>query len=148
MSFPASPTLRRSVADSRSFVLNSLGLIILEAAGNVVLPDNGPSWHKLRQNDFSDVDLSRLSPELTTLLYGMLDHSPDRRLPIYQVDRHPVVAFLKRMLLASLDVAPDVAPPVLGAIMPEADSFMSDLFAAVYPPPALGTVEEGMDIDE
>ncbi len=32
-----------------------LGLILLEIAGNVVLPENGPSWTKLRSGDMSDV---------------------------------------------------------------------------------------------
>jgi mitosis inhibitor protein kinase SWE1 len=33
----------------------SLGLIVLEIAGNVVLPDNGMSWQKLRNGDLSDI---------------------------------------------------------------------------------------------
>ncbi|KAI9750893.1 MAG: hypothetical protein M4579_006255 [Chaenotheca gracillima] len=33
----------------------ALGLIMLEIAGNVELPDNGPSWQKLRSGDMSDV---------------------------------------------------------------------------------------------
>ena len=33
----------------------ALGLIMLEIAGNVELPDNGPSWQKLRAGDMSDV---------------------------------------------------------------------------------------------
>ena len=33
----------------------ALGLIVLEIAGNVVLPDNGISWQRLRSGDMSDV---------------------------------------------------------------------------------------------
>ena len=33
----------------------SLGLIMLEIAGNVMLPDNGASWQRLRAGDMSDV---------------------------------------------------------------------------------------------
>ncbi|KAI9826206.1 MAG: hypothetical protein M1826_006721 [Phylliscum demangeonii] len=33
----------------------ALGLMMLEIAGNVELPDNGPSWQKLRAGDMSDV---------------------------------------------------------------------------------------------
>lgn len=33
----------------------ALGLILLEIAGNVVLPDNGASWQRLRSGDMSDV---------------------------------------------------------------------------------------------
>lgn len=32
----------------------SLGLVIVEIAANVVLPDNGNAWHKLRSGDLSD----------------------------------------------------------------------------------------------
>lgn len=32
----------------------SLGLLIVEIAANVVLPDNGNAWHKLRSGDLSD----------------------------------------------------------------------------------------------
>nr|XP_031863917.1 uncharacterized protein CI109_000561 [Kwoniella shandongensis]KAA5530989.1 hypothetical protein CI109_000561 [Kwoniella shandongensis] len=34
----------------------SLGILVLEAALNVVLPSNGEGWVKLRNNDFSDLD--------------------------------------------------------------------------------------------
>lgn len=33
----------------------ALGLIMLEIAGNVQLPDNGPTWQRLRCGDMSDV---------------------------------------------------------------------------------------------
>ena len=33
----------------------ALGLIMLEIAGNVMLPDNGASWQRLRNGDMSDV---------------------------------------------------------------------------------------------
>lgn len=33
----------------------ALGLIMLEIAGNVMLPDNGASWQRLRAGDMSDV---------------------------------------------------------------------------------------------
>ncbi|CAD6500637.1 BgTH12-06346 [Blumeria graminis f. sp. triticale] len=33
----------------------ALGLIMLEIAGNVQLPDNGPTWQRLRSGDVSDV---------------------------------------------------------------------------------------------
>ncbi|KAI1005441.1 hypothetical protein K3495_g2780 [Podosphaera aphanis] len=33
----------------------ALGLIMFEIAGNVQLPDNGPSWQRLRSGDISDV---------------------------------------------------------------------------------------------
>jgi len=42
-----------SIYDFRADIF-SLGLIIVEIAANVVLPDNGNAWHKLRSGDLSD----------------------------------------------------------------------------------------------
>ncbi|GAO19461.1 hypothetical protein UVI_02064160 [Ustilaginoidea virens] len=44
----------------------SLGLITLEAAANVVLPDNGPTWIALRSGDLSDVPSLTWTPSLET----------------------------------------------------------------------------------
>ncbi|KAK3060839.1 mitosis inhibitor protein kinase swe1, partial [Teratosphaeriaceae sp. CCFEE 6253] len=33
----------------------ALGMIMLEIAGNIVLPDNGTSWQRLRAGDLSDL---------------------------------------------------------------------------------------------
>lgn len=33
----------------------ALGMILLEIAGNIILPDNGVSWQRLRQGDMSDL---------------------------------------------------------------------------------------------
>ncbi|BGP16791.1 hypothetical protein JCM10213_002185 [Rhodosporidiobolus nylandii] len=113
----------------------SLGLIILEAAANVVLPDNGPAWQKLRSNDFSDVDLSRLSPMLQSILEGMLKQSPDVRAAITDVAEQPVVRQLRRMLAQSLspERGANDPPEVLGAVLAEADSFLHDVYTKAYP---------------
>lgn len=42
----------------------SLGLIILEAAANVVLPDNGPTWIALRSGDLSEVPSLTWTPSI------------------------------------------------------------------------------------
>ncbi|CCE61345.1 hypothetical protein TPHA_0A02630 [Tetrapisispora phaffii CBS 4417] len=42
-----------SIYDYRADIF-SLGLLIVEIAANVVLPDNGNAWHKLRSGDLSD----------------------------------------------------------------------------------------------
>lgn len=43
----------------------ALGLIMLEIAANVVLPDNGASWQRLRTGDMSDVPSLTSAPDLT-----------------------------------------------------------------------------------
>lgn len=46
----------------------ALGLIMLEIAGNVELPDNGVSWQKLRNGDMSDVPSLTWSSGTTGIL--------------------------------------------------------------------------------
>ncbi|PWN46355.1 kinase-like protein, partial [Ceraceosorus guamensis] len=67
----------------------SLGLIMLEAAGNVILPDNGEAWHKLRSDDTSDVDLSAFSVSLVRLIKAMMASDPARRPSAKQILAHP-----------------------------------------------------------
>lgn len=45
----------------------ALGLIMLETAGNVELPDNGASWQKLRNGDMSDVPSLTWSSEVSNI---------------------------------------------------------------------------------
>ena len=45
----------------------ALGLIMLEIAGNVMLPDNGVSWQRLRSGDMSDVPSLTWSSETSTI---------------------------------------------------------------------------------
>lgn len=46
----------------------ALGLIMLEIAGNVMLPDNGASWQRLRSGDMSDVPSLTWSSETSNIL--------------------------------------------------------------------------------
>lgn len=46
----------------------ALGLIMLEIAGNVMLPDNGASWQRLRSGDMSDVPSLTSSSESSNIL--------------------------------------------------------------------------------
>lgn len=46
----------------------ALGLIMLEIAGNVMLPENGASWQRLRSGDMSDVPSLTWSSEASIVL--------------------------------------------------------------------------------
>ena len=46
----------------------ALGLIMLEIAGNVMLPENGASWQRLRTGDMSDVPSLTWSSETSSIL--------------------------------------------------------------------------------
>ena len=46
----------------------ALGLIMLEIAGNIMLPENGASWQRLRTGDMSDVPSLTWSSETSSIL--------------------------------------------------------------------------------
>ncbi|RKP27443.1 hypothetical protein SYNPS1DRAFT_26898 [Syncephalis pseudoplumigaleata] len=69
----------------------SLGLIILEMAINVVMPDNGVAWQKLRADDFSDCDFSTVSDSLAGCIRRMLTAAPDARPTIDRVLEEPEI---------------------------------------------------------
>lgn len=61
------PEILRGEFDKPSDVF-ALGLIMLEIAGNVMLPDNGVSWQRLRAGDMSDVPSLTSSSEHSNIL--------------------------------------------------------------------------------
>ncbi|KAJ3896795.1 hypothetical protein GG344DRAFT_84947 [Lentinula edodes] len=69
----------------------SFGMTILETASNIVVPDQGEAWHRLRQEDFSQVDLKD-SPELLRLVQQMMRTNPSLRVGIHGVYNHHIVA--------------------------------------------------------
>ncbi|THH21177.1 hypothetical protein EUX98_g8445 [Antrodiella citrinella] len=76
---------------SKAADIFSLGLIMLEAATNIVVPDQGVSWHRLRHDNFTQVDFTDLSSELVLLLKKMLQSEPAKRVTATLVAHHPVV---------------------------------------------------------
>ncbi|KAI6045987.1 hypothetical protein EDC04DRAFT_2888163 [Pisolithus marmoratus] len=70
----------------------SFGMMMLETATNIVVPDQGEGWHRLRQEDLSQVDLSGLSAELIELIKSMIRVDPGNRADVQMVYDHPVVA--------------------------------------------------------
>ncbi|ORX85160.1 kinase-like protein, partial [Basidiobolus meristosporus CBS 931.73] len=74
----------------------SLGLIALEMAANVVLPDNGEAWQKLRSADLSDCDLDHVSTALVELILAMIDPDPLNRPTIDMILSHPDIQSISR----------------------------------------------------
>lgn len=75
---------------SRACDIFSLGLILLEMASGIMLPDNGAEWQKLRVGDLSDVPMDKgttldESPEMRELILWMLQPAPENRPTIDQV---------------------------------------------------------------
>lgn len=72
-------------------MIPSLGLVLLEVATNICVPDGGIAWHALRSNDFTVVDLSPLSPALADLITSCMAMDPTRRPTITDIVCHPVI---------------------------------------------------------
>ena len=51
----------------------------------------GDDWHRLRQEDFTRVDLGGMSPELFELIKSMMQMDPARRVDVQTVWAHPVI---------------------------------------------------------
>ncbi|KAJ8330278.1 mitosis inhibitor protein kinase swe1 [Batrachochytrium dendrobatidis] len=73
----------------------SLGLILLEIAANIILPENGTVWQHLREGDFTDIQMDR-SPPLTDFIKSMMHPNPNVRPTIEDVLQHPILASLIR----------------------------------------------------
>ncbi|KAG5648561.1 hypothetical protein DXG03_003172 [Asterophora parasitica] len=80
----------------------SFGMTILETATNIVVPDQGEAWHRLRREDFAQIDLDE-SPELLDMIRQMMRTEPSMRMSIHAVCDHPIVSrartFMERVYL-------------------------------------------------
>lgn len=83
-----------------------------------MLPDNGTSWHKLRSNDFSDVDFSHSSAHLVALLQGLLQADPHLRLSIRDALESPLLKELRQRYAAGI---------LSTALVEEPPEFLQDL---------------------
>jgi len=123
-----------------------LGLLILEAAANVVLPDNGSPWRKLREDDLSDVEIGHLSDELVYIIVNLLQSDPAARSTVDDLQSHPVVSKMQSLRLAGLrkeaaesssEEMPTINTSSLavvyakGAIVEEPEGFLPKIMAEV-----------------
>ena len=60
----------------------------------------GEAWHRLRREDFSQVELDA-SAELWELLKSMMRAAPALRIGIALVDTHPVVVRARRAIMGT-----------------------------------------------
>ncbi|VDB87342.1 unnamed protein product [Peniophora sp. CBMAI 1063] len=89
----------------------SLGITLLETAANIVVPDQGEQWHRLRQDDLSGVDLAGSSAALVGLLGALLRADPFARPDAAAVCAHPAVRRAKAaMELAGPGAGSPLAP--------------------------------------
>ncbi|KAJ7178336.1 hypothetical protein C8R43DRAFT_973022 [Mycena crocata] len=69
----------------------SFGMTMLETASNIVVPDQGEAWLRLRRDDFSQISLDDM-PELFLLIQQMMASDPGLRVDIGWICSHPIVA--------------------------------------------------------
>lgn len=75
----------------RAADIYSFGIVILEIALNIYLPDGGAAWRALRENDYSFLDTSPLSPVLCDMFMNCMQADPNARPTIEQIVGHPVI---------------------------------------------------------
>ncbi|KAH7888468.1 hypothetical protein F5I97DRAFT_1803764 [Phlebopus sp. FC_14] len=92
----------------------SFGMTMLEAASNIVVPDQGDGWHRLRQEDFSQVDLSD-SPELLDLIKSMMRTNPAKRIDVQGIYTHPVIVRARSAMERACAEAKATGTPVFAA---------------------------------
>jgi serine/threonine protein kinase len=101
--------------------LSSFGLLLLEASANVILPDNGNAWRKLRANDFSDINVD-ISPPLFHLIRSLSQSTPTQRITIDDTLKHPVLSCLAQRSMGSNS-------SLRGAVVEEDEGFLDDLLS-------------------
>src|ERR1700694_2282681 len=63
----------------------------------------GDPWHRLRNQDFSDVDLEGLTPTLVDLIVLLMSPEPTQRPLIDQVCAHDVVIKTRSLMLRNIE---------------------------------------------
>ncbi|KAG8900682.1 hypothetical protein FRB99_005819 [Tulasnella sp. 403] len=64
----------------------SFGMIMLESAGNIVVPSNGEPWHRLRHDDFLEVCLTGLSDIIVGFIKDMMRSDHTARPDVNQIN--------------------------------------------------------------
>jgi len=91
---------------SKAVDVFSLGMMILETASNILVPDQGEAWHRLRNEDFSQVDLEHHSSMLVDLIRQMMRTDPTQRLTSAEVESYsPVGRARSRMEVLRLELS-------------------------------------------
>ncbi|KAF8739280.1 hypothetical protein AX14_010254 [Amanita brunnescens Koide BX004] len=111
----------------------SLGMTVLETASNIVVPDQGEAWHRLRQEDFSQVDLDE-SPELLHLIKQLMRTDPTLRINAQDIFDHPIVSGARALMEQAYNQAVENGTSVFAAspLASVPDSFLIEILG--HPP--------------
>ncbi|OCB88390.1 hypothetical protein A7U60_g4431 [Sanghuangporus baumii] len=122
----------------------SFGMMMLEAATNIYVPTQGDPWHRLREQDFSQVEgFTDCSAALQHLIMWMMSKDPSARPTAAEIYSHPVISRAREQMDTLLDVLraqEGSQPEVLFKASPLAsvdDSFLSDILVDHAPVDAM-----------
>jgi wee1-like protein kinase len=62
---------------------------------NIILPENGPNWHQLREGDLHEIPLLGRSPMLIDFVRSMIHPDPKMRPTANDLMKHPRLSTLK-----------------------------------------------------
>ncbi|THH21360.1 hypothetical protein EW146_g171 [Bondarzewia mesenterica] len=112
----------------------SFGVTMLETASNIVVPDQGEPWQRLRQEDFSQIDVGE-SVELFELIKSMMRTDPALRVEIGTVWAHPVVARTRMAMERMLWQSRRTGEPVFAAspLAPVPEGFLEEILGSRAP---------------
>lgn len=80
----------------------------------LIFDQRGEAWHRLRGEDFSQVDLED-SPELLELIQQMMRTDPSLRIGVHAVYNHPVVSRARLNMERAYAAAKRQGTPVFAA---------------------------------
>ncbi|KAG8701323.1 hypothetical protein FRC08_004141 [Ceratobasidium sp. 394] len=83
----------------------SPGMMLLECATNIIVPAMCEPWHKLRNDDFSDVDLDGFSPELVSLVSSMMWREAGQRPSMALVYAHGSIVGAEALMTRAIENA-------------------------------------------
>lgn len=102
------------------------------SVADISLSSTAP-WHALRQNDFTVVDFSPLSPALTDLITTCMRADPAERPSISSITQHPVIARARA-------IGKD-------ALAPESEMFLVNVLTGDMILPPIPAVDSSEDVD-
>ncbi|CAE6421274.1 unnamed protein product [Rhizoctonia solani] len=134
------PEILQGVYDFKADVF-SLGMTLLECAGNIIVPAMGEPWHKLRNDDLSDVELDGFSPELVDFIATMMRRDLSRRPTMEEACAHGCITRTHAQMMRAIENAkkPGAGPTDVFRASPfgsEGPAFLEEV---------LGRANDGMD---
>lgn len=85
----------------------------------------GDAWHRLRRDQFEQIDFSQVSTELAELLKNMMRSDPARRIDAIGIYDHPIMTEVR----LAMDRAREARPGFKGsALSGERDGWVDEIF--------------------